>query len=159
MSIEVPEEATARLVENRNFTPADLLIMTLALKQLDAQDTVVFIEHAAVAGSRNAAFYERRRAQLLAARGDELGGIASFVTIAGQPVNVTRNGRVVAAFTFDDIPWTEVQQRTFSAATAEIHRRIPGAAPILATTGAVTPMAAGAISKLGWKIVQLRPQR
>jgi hypothetical protein len=158
-SLEVPAETTTRLVENRNFTPADLLIMARALKQLGAENTAAFIEHAADAGSRNAAFYERRRAQVLAARSTELGGIASFVTVAGQPINVTRSGHIVAAFTFDDIAWTEVQQRTFSAASAEIHRRNPGFAPVLATTGVVTPMAAHAISKLGWKIVQLKPQR
>ncbi len=117
------------------------------------------VRAAADAGTRNTAFYQRLRAQILAARSTELGGIASFVTIAGQPINVTRSGRIVAAFTFDDITWTEVQQRTFSAASVEIHRRNPGMAPVLATTGAVTPMAALAISKLGWKIVQLKPQR
>ena len=121
--------------------------------------TAAFIEHAADAGSRNTAFYQRRRAQLLTARSTELGGIASFVTVVGQPINVARSGNIVAAFTFDDIAWTEVQQRTFSAATTEIHRRNLAGAPVLATTGAVTSMAAGAISKLGWKIVQLKPQR
>ena len=159
LSLDVPAETTTRLVENRNFTPADLLIMARALKQLGAENTTAFVEHAANAGSRDTAFYQRRRAQILAARSTELGGIASFVTIAGQPINVTRSGRIVAAFTFDDIAWTEVQQRTFSAASVEIHRRNPGAAPVLATTGAVTPMAARAIGKLGWKIVQLKPQR
>ena len=159
LSLEVPAETTGRLVENRNFTPADLVIMALALKQLGAQNTTAFIEYAANAGSRNAAFYQRRRAQLLAARSAELGDIVSFITIGGQPINFTRSGRIVAAFTFDDIAWTEVQQRTFNAATVEIRRRNTGVAPVLAATGAVTPMAASAIRKLGWKIVQLRPQR
>jgi|SRR3974390_868746 len=157
LSLEVPAETTSRLVENRNYTPADLLIMARALKQLGAQNTAAFIEHAADSGSRNTAFYLRRRAQLLAARSTELGGIASFVTVAGQPINVARSGNIVAAFMFDDIAWTEVQQRTFSAATAEIHRGNPTGTPLLATTGAVTPIAAGAISKLGWKIIQLKP--
>jgi hypothetical protein len=68
------------------------------------------------AGTRNLAFYHRRRAQILAARSNELGGIVSFVTFGGQPINITRNGNVVAAFTVDDIAWTDVQQRTFIAA-------------------------------------------
>jgi hypothetical protein len=159
LSLEVPAETTSRLIENRNFTPADLLIMALALKQLGAQNTTAFIEHAADSASRNTAFYQRRRVQLLAARSAELGNIASFITIGGQPINLTRSGRIVAAFTFDDIAWTEVQQRTFNAATVEIRRRNTGAAPVLAATGTVTPMAASAIRKLGWKIVQLKPQR
>ncbi len=157
LALGVSEEATNRLDENRNYTPADLLIMALALKRLNAQNTAAFVERAADVGSRNVAFYHRRRAQVLAERSAELGGIVSFVTVAGQPINVTRNGTMVAAFVVDDISWTEVQQRTFISATAEIQRSKPGAVPVLATTGAVTPMAAGEISKRGWKIIHIKP--
>lgn len=159
LHLGVSDESVSLLVENRNYTPADLLIMALALKQLNAENTAAFVEHAAGAGSRNVAFYHRRRAQILATRNNELGGIVSFVNFGGQPINVARNGNVIAAFTVDDIAWTEIQQRTFIAATTEIHRTHPGATPVLATTGAVTPMAAGEIGKRGWKIVQLKPQR
>ena len=158
-SLGVPEESINRLVENRNFTPADLLIMARALKQLNAQNTDVFVKHVAGAGSRNVAFYDRRRAQILAVRSTELGGIVSFVAFGGQPINFARNGDIVAAFMVDDIAWTEIQQRTFVAATTEIHRTKPGEVPVLATTGTVTPMAAAEIGKRGWKIVQFKPQR
>jgi hypothetical protein len=157
LSLGVPDEGISRLVENRNYTPADLLIMARALKQLNARNTAAFVEHAAGAGSRNVAFYDRRRAQILAARSAELGGIVSFVKFGGQPINVARSGNIVAAFTVDDIAWTEIQQRTFVAATTEIHRTDPGATPVLATTGAVTPMAAAEIGKRGWKIVHIKP--
>lgn len=158
-SLDVPPPAIDRLVENRNFTPADLLIMARALKQLGADNTAVFVEHAAGAGSRNVAFYHRRRAQILAAHSTELGGLTSFIAVGGQPINVARNGVIVAAFTFDDIAWTEIQQRTFRAATAEIRRLRPGATPVLAATGTITPLASAEIKKLGWKVVQFKPQR
>jgi hypothetical protein len=157
LSLGISDESVSRLVENRNYTPADLLIMARALKRLNAENTTAFIEHAAGAGSRNVAFYHRRRAQIVAARSDELGGLVSFVTFGGQPINVARNGNVVAAFTVDDIAWTEVQHRTFIAVTSEIHRMSPGAVPVLATTGAVTPMAAAEVGKRGWKIVRIKP--
>ena len=157
LGLGIPDENISRLVENRNYTPADLLIMALALKKLNAENTTAFVDHVAGAGTRNLAFYHRRRAQILAARSNELGGIVSFVTFGGQPINITRNGNVVAAFTVDDIAWTDVQQRTFIAATAEIQRMKPGATPVLATTGAVTPMAAAEIGQRGWKIVHIKP--
>jgi len=157
LGLGIPDESISRLVENRNYTPADLLIMALALKKLKAENTTAFVDHVAGAGTRNVAFYHRRRAQILAARSNELGGIVSFVTFGGQPINITRNGNVVAAFTVDDIAWTDVQQRTFIAATAEIQRMKPGATPVLATTGAVTPMAAAEIGQRGWKIVHIKP--
>lgn len=158
-SLNVPPATIDSLVENRNFTPADLLIMAQALKQLNAENTAAFVEHAAGAGSRNVAFYHRRRAQILAAHSADFGGIVSFIVVGGQPINVTQRGNIVAAFTFDDIAWTGIQQRTFHAATAEIRRMKPGSTPILAATGAVTPLAAAEIKKLGWKIVQFKPER
>src|SRR5689334_12545888 len=156
LALGVPDETTSRLVENRNYTPADLLIMALALKRLNAQNTAAFVERAAEVGSRNVAFYNRRRAQLLAARSSELGGVVAFVNVAGQPINVARNGSVIAAFVVDDISWTDIQQRTFITATAEIQRSKPGAVPVLATTGEVTPMATGEITRRGWKIVHIK---
>jgi hypothetical protein len=157
LGLGIPDESISRLVENRYYTPADLLIMALALKKLNAENTTAFVDHVAGAGTRNVAFYHRRRAQILAARSNELGGIVSFVTFGGQPINIARNGNVVAAFTVDDISWTDVQQRTFIAATAEIQRMKPGTTPVLATTGAVTPMAAAEIGQRGWKIVHIKP--
>src|SRR5215510_7569836 len=42
LRLGVSEESVSSLVENRNYTPADLLIMALALKHLNAQDTTAF---------------------------------------------------------------------------------------------------------------------
>lgn len=157
LALDVPQETVTRLVENRNYTPADLLLVALALGQLQAQNTAAFVDHAANAGSRNAAFYQRRRVQLLAAYSRELGGIASFVIVGSQPINVARNGNIVAAFMFDDIAWTEIQQRTFRGATGQLRSNYPGKPPVLATSGVVSSMATEEIKKLGWKIVQLKP--
>jgi len=51
-SLAIPPETIDRLVENRNYTPADLLIMARALKRLGAENTVIFVDKAAGAGSR-----------------------------------------------------------------------------------------------------------
>jgi hypothetical protein len=159
LSLGVPEDSTSRFVENRNYTPADLIIMARALAKLGAQNTVTFIDRAAEAASRDAAFYQRRRAELLAVRSAELGEIVSFITVAGRPLSLRRSGTVVAVFPFDDLAWTEIPQRGFNATTAALRRERPGDHPIFATTGTVTPMAAAELKKLGWKIVQIKPLR
>jgi hypothetical protein len=158
-SLGVSEDSASRLVENRNFTPADLLIMARALAQLGAQNTEAYVSQAADAASRDAAFFQRRRADVLAQRSADFGGLVAFVTVAGQAVNVARDGRIVALFPFDELAWTELPQRTFRAANAELHRNSPGRTAVFATTGQVTPVAAAEIKRLGWKLVQLRPQR
>jgi hypothetical protein len=159
ISLQIPEELINRLVENRNYTPADLLIMSRALMQIGAQNSAVFLNVAADAQTRGTAYFHRRRAELLAQRGAELGGLAAFVPVAGHAVNVTRDGRAVAVFALDDLAWTDLPRRTFGAANAELRRSSPGRGVVFATTGQVTPVAAAEIKKLGWRIVQLKPVR
>jgi hypothetical protein len=155
--LEVPDATTDRLVENRNYTPADLLIMSRALLQIGAQDTVVFVDDAAKANTRDLAFYQRRLAELMAARNGALGGLASFTAAAGHVVTISRNGTVVAVYPLDDIAWTELLRRAFVATSAQLRNDRPGGRWNFATTGAVSPLAGEQIKKLGWKIVQLKP--
>ncbi|MEA3026042.1 MAG: hypothetical protein QOF91_1327 [Alphaproteobacteria bacterium] len=157
--LDVPEDMINRLVENRNYTPADLLIMSRALAQLGVQNTAAFVNRATDAASRGEAYFHRNRAELLAARRPELGGIVAFTTVVGHAVNITRDGRAIAVFPFDDLAWTELPARTFRAATAELRRGSPKGGAVFATTGQVTPVAAAEIKKLGWTIAQVKPAR
>lgn len=157
-TLGVPEPSIERLVDNRNYTPADMLIMARALASLNAQNTAVFVDSAATeANSRDVAFYERRLAELMAARSNGLGGITSFILVAGQPMTIRRSGTPVALVPLDDLAWSAVPRRAFLAATAQLRREQPGDHPVLATTGDVTPMASRELKKLGWQIVRLKP--
>ena len=133
--------------------------MSRALAQLKAQNTAAFVERAADANSYGVAYFHWRRAELIAARSAELGGLVAFVPVAGHAVNVTRDGKAVAVFPLDDLAWTALPKRTFLAANAELRRRNPNGAAVFATTGQVTPLASSEIKKLGWQIVQLKPTR
>ena len=159
ISLSVPEAAINRLLENQNYTPAFLLVMSRALAQLKAQNTAAFIERAADANSYGVAYFHARRAQLIAARSAELGGLVAFAPVAGHVINVTRDGKAVALFPLDDLAWTAMPKRTFLTANAELRRRSPNGTAVFATTGQVTPLAASEIKKLGWQIVQLKPAR
>ncbi len=158
-SLGVPEQTTNRLVENKNYTPAFLLVMSRALAQLKAQNTAAFVERAADANSYGVAYFHWRRIDLIAARSAELGGLVAFVPVAGHVINVTRDGKAVAVFPLDDLAWTDLPKRTVLAANAELRRRNPQGSAVFATTGLVTPLASAEIKKLGWQIVQLKPTR
>ena len=158
-SLSVPDDLVERLVENQNYTPSFLLVMSRALMQLNAQNTTAFIERAAEANSYGVAYFHWRRADLIAARSAELGGLVAFVPVAGHAINVTRDGKAVAVFPLDDLAWTSLPKRTFLAANSELRSRNPRGTAVFATTGSVTPLAAAEIKKLGWQIVQLKPTR
>jgi hypothetical protein len=105
------------------------------------------------------AYFHWRRADLLAARSAELGGLVAFMPVAGHAVNVTRTGTVVALFPLDDLAWADAPRRTFLAANAELRRRSSNGKAVFATTGSVTPRAAAEITKLGWQILKVKAVR
>ena len=123
----VPEEIINRLVENRNYTPADLLIMSRALMQIGAQNSAVYLGRGGGRATRGTAYFHRRRAELLAARGAELGGLAAFVPVVGHALKITRAGRAVAVFPLDDLAWTELPRRTFQRGQRRVAPQQPGA--------------------------------
>jgi hypothetical protein len=154
--LKVPAASAARLIDNRLYTPADLLIMTSALARLKGGNTQLFIARAAQAGTRDVAYFQRRRAEFLATQSAELGGIVEFVSVGGFPLNRTRDGTIVAVFPLDDVTWTETYARAFTAVTGALRLLGYQQSPLLATTAAVTPMADEELKKLGWTIVALK---
>jgi hypothetical protein len=153
--LNVSAASSARLVGNKLYTPADLLIMSNALATLKAGNTELFIARAAEADGRDVAFFQRQRAVLLAAKSATLGGIVEFVSVAGFPLNRTRDGTIVALFPLDDVTWVETSARAFAAVTERLRQIGYQKSPVLATTALVTPMAEEELKKLGWTIVAL----
>jgi hypothetical protein len=157
LRLGVTPDAIARFETNQAYTPTDLLLISRALARLSANNTQAFIGRAAAANSRSVGFFERRRAELLAERGRELGGIADFINVGGFALNRTRAGNVVALFPCDDIAWTAITERAVTAITRDLpHDSAVVRKPILATNGEVTPMASREFQKLGWQVVHLK---
>jgi hypothetical protein len=157
LRLGVAPDAIARFETNQAYTPTDLLLISRALARLSANNTQIFIERAAAANSRSVGFFERRRAELLAERGRELGGIADFINVGGFALNKTRAGNVVALFPCDDIAWTAITESAVTAISRDLpHDGAVARKPILATNGAVTPMASSEFQKLGWQVVHLK---
>jgi len=157
LRLNVPAESVARLTENRSYTPADLLVMSKALARLNAANTEIFVDRAASATTRDDAFFQRRRAELLSERSNELGVIISFVSVGDFPLNQTQNGNIVAAFPLDLFAWTANADRSAKTVTANLRRtQTLAQKPIFATTNTVTPMATSEMEKLGWQVVRLR---
>ena len=146
-----------RLVHNRAYTPTDLLVTARALAKINAQNTDIFISRAADTNSRSVAFFQRRRAELMLARGAEINGVVEFVNVGGFALSRNRTGNVVALLPCDDIAWTAITARAVDAVTRDLpHDGSVVRRPVLATTGSVTPMAAGEFRKLGWEITYLK---
>ena len=157
LQLGVSPDTVTRFVNNRAHTPADLLLASRALAQLNANNTEAFINRAASTNSHSVAFFERRRAELLARRSRELGGIADFINVGGFALNRTRTGNVVALFPCDDIAWTAITEKAVTAITNDMPRDGAVASkPILATNGTVTPTVSSEFKKRGWQVALLK---
>jgi hypothetical protein len=151
--LKVPPGVASRFVENRRYTPADLLIMARSLAALRAENTGLFIARAVSAETRDEAVFQRHRAELLA-RHAKTYGVGAFVDVGGFPLNRLNDGRVLALFPFDELSWTERVAGVFQiVASAAPHDHGP---PLLVTTGELTPMAKEEIGRLGWTVETLR---
>ena len=148
---KIPGSVIDRLVQNRAYSPTDLLILSRSLRSLNAGDTSLFLAKAAGAPTHEEAFFQRRRAEALASHAKQL-RIGSFIDLAGFPLNRGRDGGVIALFPLDEVAWTERNARTFQA----VSKAAEGNGPrVFAITGRMTPMAETEISALGWKVVRV----
>lgn len=165
-SAQVVDQVTARLtrmgvsraladrfVQNRSYTPTDLLLITKALASFKASGKALFVAKAAEATTREEAYFQRSRALLLAANAKSL-GIGPFIQVGGFPLNRLSDGRLLALFPLDEIAWTENVAGLVSKVSASAAG--DGMVPVLATNGTLTPMAQSEISKAGWTIAKLK---
>ena len=151
--LRVPPSVASRFVDNRRYTPADLLIMSRSLAELRAENTRLFIARAGDAETREEAVFQRQRAVLLA-RHAKTYGIGAFVDVAGFPLNRLNDGRVIAVFPFDEISWTERVAGVFQkAASSAPHDH---GQPLPVTTGELTPLAKDEVARLGWSVEVIR---
>jgi hypothetical protein len=134
------------------YTPADLLVISRSLARAGIGNSALFIARAAEAGTREEAYFQRRRAQTLAEHAKTL-SIGDFVSVGGFPLNRLKEGGVIALFPFDQVAWTENVAWTFEAVTKGVSGQ-PGA-HILAITGKLTDEARENVTRLGWTIRSL----
>jgi hypothetical protein len=153
LKLRVPANVADRFVQNRTYTPADLLIISQALRRMRAGNAALFIARAADAGTREEAFFQRRRAQILADNAKAL-GIGEFVSVAGFPLNRSRDGGIVAVFPFDQVAWTENVAWSFEAVAKSVSGQ--PRPPVLAVTGKLTDEAQANVTRLGWTIHPLQ---
>lgn len=154
-ALGVDAAAVKTFADNRFYSPADQIAMAEALEKLGATNVNAFIANAAMAGSFDVAEFNRYRAELLARDSARLGTLKAFVPVAGFVVNVDGAGRLVAAFPFDALFWTDAVSRNLTRLSAEAATLHPKRPRIFASVGTLSPMAQAELKKRGWQIMKL----
>jgi hypothetical protein len=154
-ALRVDATVAKKFVGNPFYSPADAIAIAEALEALGATNADAFIENAATAASFDAAKFNRYRAELLARDSARLGTLKAFVPASGFALNVDAAGRLVAAYPFDTLFWTEPVSRNLTRLSAEVDAQQPKRPKVFASAGALSPTAQAELKKLGWQTMKL----
>lgn len=137
---------------NRNYTPLDAAVIVTSLEAIPVSGRDVFIARAASVNRRDAAFFMRRQAELLAEYHEKTGAITGFVPLGGFPFTLTMAG-VMGFLPLDALSWTENTSRAMRDITDSMKRLGRAGKAELRITGQATPLARQQLRALGWTVV------
>ena len=153
LAMGVDRDLAEQFLLNRNYTPVDATAIVGFLEEVQVPGREVFIARAASVGRRDAAFFMRRQAELLADYQRQIGAITSFVPLGGFPFVTTANG-VAGLLPLDALSWTQGSDRAMRDITASLRRMgRPGRAE-MRINGQATPLARQKLKELGWVLVE-----
>lgn len=151
----VDEPTSEKFVENTFYSPVDQLAIVDALETLGATNSSIFIERAAVADSFDIAKFNRYRAELLAKDSVRLGTLRDFVLVSGLALNHDASGRLIAAFPFDEVAWTDAVSIALTRLGTDIAAQGGARPAVFASIGSFSEMSEAELKKLGFEIVDL----
>ncbi len=151
----VDEALAKKFVTNTFYTPADQFAIAEALEKLKAANSTAFITRAAAANSFDVAKFNRWRAELLADDGARLGALKDFTIISDIALNHDGAGRLVAAFPFDNVAWTDGVSKSLTRLNTDVAANGKTQAVVFGTTGTMSAMAETELKKFGWTTAEL----
>jgi uncharacterized protein YidB (DUF937 family) len=150
----VSKAVAGRFLDNALYTPADKTALVAALHSLKGvKSRGLFIDRAAQTKRRDLAYFQVRRAELIADYQRSTGRIAGFVMLGGIPFNQLQDGRILAIMPFDKVALTESVNGIFTVVTDDMRRLKQGLKAELRVTGGVTNKARRRLAQLGWTVV------
>jgi hypothetical protein len=150
MGVERP--VIEQLVTNRAYTPLDMTSMVASLETIKVDGRADFLRRAAAVNSRDAAYFNRRYAELIADYHAKTGQITSFVSLGDFPFNQTRSGSITAVWPVDALSWTDGTAKAMGRVNEAV-KRYPGK-PELRITGQATGTAKERLKGMGWTVVE-----
>jgi hypothetical protein len=151
----VNPDLSARLLDNRNYTPIDMSTMVAALDSMAAVEGLeVYVACAAAVQSRAIAYVMRRQAELMADDFHRNGAYVRFVALVGYPYVITRDGRIMTVAPIDALSWTRETAAGFESVNAERKNVAPNARGELRITGQATALAKRWFKAHGWTVLE-----
>lgn len=141
------------LLMNNAYTPLDTTAIATSLEAVPAEGRADFLRRAAAVKKRDAAFFNRRYALLIADYHAKTGAVVSFVSLGDFPFNQARTGGLVGVWPVDAVSWTEGTSSAMRNAAGAI-RQGGFAQPQLRIAGQATARAKQGLKELGMSVVE-----
>ncbi|EKO38737.1 MAG: hypothetical protein B193_2544 [Solidesulfovibrio magneticus str. Maddingley MBC34] len=152
----VSQEQADLFVDNPNFDPIMQTRFTLALDRMtNVAGRPAFVKFALFTNNADLAFFRTRMAELYANLNATTDPIKSFITAGKFVLAETQNGGILAAFPLDYLAWTP-QVADIAAILGDAATAKGAKTKKIVVAGEISPLAAKALKKGGWTVVQLR---
>ena len=148
----VDEATTKAFVANTNYTPADQYEISDSLEKLGAANASAYIARANEATTADVAKFMRYRAELLAMDTAKLGTLKDFTIVSDMAINHDAKGRLVGAFPFDGVYWTDSVAQSLTRLSNDM--KSVNRPRAIASTGALSPMATAKLKGMGWAVMR-----
>ena len=150
-------EVVEALLNNKNYTPADLLVIAVALEQIGAKDAALFLRQSSGASDRTSAYLNRQQAEMYAGLKRSF-AFDGFVAKDGFVLMALKDRRHLLATPADQFFWTTKNRQDMRAldATLAVEKSAAKEPPtvkpmVLVITGDYSKMARGELAKLNWE--------
>ncbi len=152
-------ELVDSLLSNKNYTPADLLVIALALEQTGVKDADAIIRQSSSAQDRTTAYLNRQQAEMYAGLRRSF-AFDRFLAKDGFVIMVLRDHRHLVALPADQLFWTTKNKQDISALNASLASEKPaggkpGIDKVMVITGDYSKMARGELAKLQWEAARM----
>jgi len=145
------------LLNNKNYTPADFLVIAVALEQIGARDATLFLRQSSGAADRTSAYLSRQQAEMYAGLKRSF-AFDHFVAKDGFVLMALKDRRHLLATPADQFFWTTKNRQDISALDATIAVEKPAGKEaltvkpkVLVITGDYSKMARSELAKLNWE--------
>ena len=142
------------LLDNKNYTPLDLLIIATAIERVGAKDSALFIAQSAEAQDRSSAFFYRQKAEMYAGLRSAF-AFDRFIVRQGFLLVELKDKRYLLATPADHFFWTQKNRDEFLALGSDLSPAPKGVPPrkdkVLVITGDYSPMARNELAAASWE--------
>ena len=153
--MKVPSANINAFLDNKFFTPSDQTIIVAALTQMNGvNNRQAFVVRASQVTDRALAYFQRRRAELLADHHRRVEPIVEFINAGWVPLNRTRGSRTLLLFPMDGLAWTKATSDVVVSIDHELRQRNLAGSVEVRISGMATPVVRDNLRRMKWNLVE-----